>query len=646
VGKTRLVVEVAHRYVDQTGADACFVDLTKVASEERVPELVARELGIHLEHGGQTERAIEEALRDRSILIVLDNFEHLIEATGVVGHLVQCSAGVKVLSTSRARLRVAGEHLFDVPPLSVEPPHNETGDGTGVGDAVALFEQAAQAVDPQFQLAPHLADVVDICRSVDGLPLAVELAAAQVRTLPPPLLRSRLNQRLGSQGASTRDSPTRQQTIVATIDWSLQLLTADEHQLFVCLGVFAGPVPLNAIEAVCAAPGHDLVDVLSRLVDQSLVRRLTTPDGDARFTLLELMRRRARDLLGGDEEVDLRTRHARYYATLLDQIDAARGEARLAAVETMMTEIRIAHAWADQRGETNLAASITAGMAAYWHRHGGHVEGRRWVAAALANQEKMDDRRLVTRLHLAAGTVEWPRDRLVARRHWSKAIEGFRELGDDAYLSYTLALTSVTYIGDAEDYQAALALCDQGISLARAVGDPRLTARALNMKGELARVHGDDELALAAYDEGRRIAEEDGDLATLGIFLGNLAFLADHRGDYHEAGRLSHEALRLSWAHGRRMAAAWLLTELAGVALGLGRPELGAQLIGASDQALNLLDVDRHPCDVPEYERVVTGLASTLSPDKLGTLLSDGKRLTLDEAVALALTTSPGEEPT
>jgi tetratricopeptide (TPR) repeat protein len=238
---------------------------------------------------------------------------------------------------------------------------------------------------------------------------------------------------------------------------------------------------------------------------------------------------------------------------------------------------------------------------------------------------------------MAAGTVEWPRDRATAREHWNRAIDGFRELHDDAYLSYATALTSVTYIGDAESYEAALELSDEAISLARKIGDLRLTARALNMKGELARVRGDDDLALSAYEEGRGISAHEGDNATLGIFLGNLGFLADHRGDHDEARRLSREALRLSWSLGRRMVAAWLLAELAGAELGLGRPEMGARLIGASERALELLDVERHPCDVPEYERAVAGLASLLGEERFGSLRAEGERLPLDEAVALAL---------
>jgi predicted ATPase/DNA-binding SARP family transcriptional activator len=430
VGKTRLAVEVAQRHVDATSMAACFIDLTKISDPAAMAELIVRELGIHLASGILPEQVLAEALRGRSLLIVLDNFEHVVDDAGIVGRMTRDSPNVKVLTTSRARLRIAREQIFDVAPLSLEPQADSSGRVVRPPDAVALFEQAAQAVDPQFQLAPCLADVLSICRSVDGLPLAIELAAGQVRTLPPPLLRARLRARLGSPTGAARDLPSRQRTIQATIDWSLQLLGAGERELFARLGVFSRPVPLQAVEQVCAEPGGDVLDSLSRLVDQSLVRRVTGPRDEPRFVLLELLRESARELLAGDKEVAVRDRHAAYVASLVDEIDERRWTDGVAVevIAEMLAEIRAAHAWADRRGEGRLAARITAGLGAYWHREGHHVEGREWVAAALAHQGELEDE-LVARLHIAAGIVEWPRDQLVARQHWAWASDEFRALG-------------------------------------------------------------------------------------------------------------------------------------------------------------------------------------------------------------------------
>lgn len=615
VGKTRLAVEAAVAYVESSSVDACFVDLTKISDPGLVPGLIARELGIHLESTSRAEHVLEEALWGRSLLIVLDNFEHVVTAAGIAGRLVQFSPDIKVLSTSRARLHVSGEHVFDVAPLALEPPAVPSGDDARPADAVALFEQVASAVDPEFQLAPYLADVVSICRTVDGLPLAIELAAGHVRTLPPPLLRARLGARLGSPIGTARDAPPRQQTIPATIDWSLQLLGAAEQAVFARLGVFAGAVPLPAVEQVCGTADGDVVDALSRLVDHSLVRRIAGPRGEPRFVLLELLRDRARKLLREDDEAEVRDKHAAYVGSFVDDIDERRwtdvADRWLDVITESLAEIRAAHDWAQERGDVRLAARITAGLGAFWHREGHHVEGRRWVAAALAQGDGLDAH-LVARLHLAAGFVEWPRDPMVAREHWTQAVAAFRALGDDRHLSYALALASVTYVGDSDHYESAFALCDESIELARRVGERPLVAQALNVKGELARVHGDDPTALRAYEEGRDLAAAVHDDAHLGMLLGNLSFLADRRGDYLEARRLGQQALRLCWPLGRRMMAAWMVAELAGPEIGFGRPERGARLMGASDQSLSILGVNRHPSDVPEYERVVNALRAVL----------------------------------
>jgi predicted ATPase/DNA-binding SARP family transcriptional activator len=639
VGKTRLALEVALRWGETSSRETCFVDLTKVDEAMLVPELIVRELGIHPESATNMEQVLAEALRGQSLLVLLDNFEHVVDAAGIVGRMVRYSPDVRVVTTSRARLHFSGEQIFDVAPLSFDAEGMFATDD-GLPDAVALFEQAATAVDAYFRLAPNLAEVESICRAVDGLPLAIELAAGHVRTLPPALLRARLGARLASPTAAARDLPPRQQTIPATIDWSLELLGDAERVLFARLGVFAGAVPLEAVEQVCGDRGDDVVDALSRLVDQSLVRRSIGPRGEPRFVLLELLRDRARDLLAGGEASSIADRHSAYVAALLDDLeerhwtDAA--DRWIDVITESLAEIRAAHAWAEQRGDAYLAARITAGLGSYWHREGHHTEGRRWVTEAMAHQADFDDC-LIARLHLAAGFVERPRDQSVARRHWTESAHRFRVLGSERYLAYSLAMASASYVGDRATHDFAIRLCDEAIGLARNVGEQPLIAQALNVKGELARVHGDDALALTAYAEGRELAAAAHDEAHLGMFLGNLSFLADHRGDHEEARRLARDGLRTSWSLGRLMKSAWAISGLAGPELGLGRPERAALLVGAADRALHTLDVALDPCDLPEHKRVLTGLQAALGEATLDLLRFKGAQLPLDEAVALAL---------
>jgi predicted ATPase len=637
VGKTRLAVEVALR---RTPSPACFVDLTKVRQVELVPELIAGELGVHNASSPDYRNILEEALRGRSsLLLVLDNFEHVLDAADLVTEVVRWAPELRVLITSRARLHIAGEHIFDVAPLPVEATGS---DGDAVADAVVLFDQTATAIDPSFQLAPNIADVVDICRTVDGLPLAVELAASHLRTLPPPLLRTRLRARLGADTGAARDLPSRQRTIPATIDWSLQLLGDAERRLFVQLGVFSGPVPLEVIEQVCEVPaGPTVVDCLSRLVDQSLVRRVTGSAGAARFALLELLRERARELLAESRDADaVAARHAECISAFCEDIDERKwtdlSDRWIDITTELLGEIRAAYQWADENGHVQLAARITASLGTYWHREGHHREARSWTRAALASAGSLDPL-LVARLELAGGFGEWPRDRIAARGHWKRAVTAFRRLEHERYLAYALGLLPGTYIAERDRYAEAIAQCDEAIERARRVGELPLIAQALNVKGELARVQGEHDVALAAYEEGREFAAAAGDQAHLSMFLANLGYMARHRGDIAEARKLTLESLRMSWNLGRRLMSTWTLSEVAGPDLAEGRPERGAILVGAADRALAVMGAARHPGDVPEHAQIVAALEAQLGPEEFSRLQQEGARLTLDEAVALAL---------
>ena len=224
---------------------------------------------------------------------------------------------------------------------------------------------------------------------------------------------------------------------------------------------------------------------------------------------------------------------------------------------------------AEAHDDVRLAARITANLGAFWHCEGHHGDGRRWTAHALAHAAALDAPRRPAlpgrRLHRVVRSLP------AAREHWDAAIVAFRALGDDRYLAYALGLVPGTYIGEPDRYDLAIGLCDEGIALARRAGDRPLIAQALNVKGELARVHGDDDLAREVYEEGKALAEAAGDAAHLILFLANLAHIADHRGDYEDARRLGCDALRLCWSLGRRMMAAWTIAQMAGhFELGLG----------------------------------------------------------------------------
>jgi predicted ATPase len=634
VGKTRLAAEVALRR-ERAGIDTRFVDLTRADRPDEVLDLVVRELGLHEDGRAVDDRQARHALAGRPMLVVLDNFEHVIDRVDVVSRLVSWSPGLQALVTSRVRLHVAGEHIHDVAPLPVEQP-----DGRGRGeDAVALFSQVARAADPAFDVGRHLSDVVEICRCLDGLPLAIELAAGHVRTLTPALLRSRLTVRLHSGTGAARDLPARHLTMPATIEWSLQLLRREERTLFARLGVFGSDVPLDAVEQVCGNGLADVVGDLTGLVDSSLVRRRAdAANGEPRFGMLSLLREHARALLS-EQPDDTARRHALYHADLLDRLEEQRWTQVgrwVDRVSDLHHELRSAHAWAVSNAEPEVAARITASLTLFWHRNGYHDEARSWVTHALDHEEEVTELTLA-RVRVAAGVLSWTQDPLASRDPFTAAAEVFRSLGEERLLSYALALASGTHISIPEEYDAALAQCDEAIAIARRRGEGHLLAIALNEKGELARVHGDDDLARRVYDEGCAAAQRAGDEAHVSVFLANLSYLACHRGDLEEGLRLCREALQICWRLGRRLMTAWVLSQLAGPEAGLGRPERGATLVGAADAALEHLGGGRFPGDLEEHERVVAQLHGALGADGYAQWHAHGQQLSLSDAVSLAL---------
>jgi len=633
VGKTRLAAEVAYGYREATSKRTCYVDLTKVTDAGLVAELTVSELGIRSGDNSNVVQMLEEALQRQAMLLVLDNFEHVVEAADLVAQMLQWSADLRVLVTSRARLRVAGEHVYEVHPLDVESAHGTD----GLADAVALFDQVATAVDPHFELAHHMEDVAAICRAVDGLPLAIEIAGGHLRTLSPSLLRERLTDRLGSAAGAGRDLPDRQQTIPATIDWSLQLLGPAEQRLFGLFSVFRGAVPLEAVEAVWA--DGDVVDALSVLVDHSLVRRTTGSRKEPRFGMLALVREHAARLAEDDLGAG-RAAHAAYFSSYLDDLYERRWTDAtyrwLDDISEMLQEVRAAHAWAAHRGDLPLTARITAALGAYWFLEGNHAEGLRWIDEMLAVEDELDPY-VSARIHLAAGFMAFPLNRPEARVHWERATEMFRAMGETRLVAYGLAVTSATYIGDAEQHESAMRTNDEALALGRGAGSPALVAQVLNIRGELTRVAGRDQLAREAYEEGLQISGDLGDEMYVSVFLSNLSYLADHRGDHDEARRLTHQALRICWSQGRRLMAAWTISQLAGPEHAMGRSELGAVLIGAGDEALRVLGARRHPGDVPENDRVVAAIRASLGDQRFEELRAEGARLTLDQVLTRVL---------
>ncbi len=599
-GKTRLSLEVAGRSVDHYPDGVYFVPLDSIAQADLVGPTIASHVGLPDRGGSDPVARLVEHLGDRRVLVVLDNFEQVVDAAPVVGQLLAGAAGLSVLVTSRAILRLYGEQEFPVPPLGVPDPRRlpELAELSEF-EAVRLFVERAMAVRPAFRLdADNSAAVAGICHRLDGLPLAIELAAARVRILPPQSILERLRGALDMATAGGRDLPERQRTLRGAIAWSHDLLGDPERQLFAGLAVFVGGATLDAIEAVLGDGPSDVVEGLGALADESLVRAVDDVDGEPRFAMLETIREYAQERLAeGGRATELRARHADRFCSLVDAAQSTvMGSDKRRTLDRLEQEhgnLRAAFAWSVERGDTARALRMSAGLWRFWQMRGYLAEGYERVSQALALPRTTDEPALLADAHDAAGGLRyWEGNLTDARDHYQRALELRRALGDTAGEAEQLYNLSFTYaFGDDPDATRSLVLTKQALELFRKAGDQHGAAKALwalangemsNGQPSAGRAHGLEALPLfEAADDRFMVAwseylialteiildepieepearlrralalfVEAADVSGYVLILDTLSYTAQRRGDLERAARIAGGVIALEAASG------------------------------------------------------------------------------------------------
>ena len=514
VGKTRLAAAVA-RTVQSTFADGTvFVDLSGLYDSALVGVTIAQALRLR-EDGAQDVRAqLVAFLGARRLLLILDNFEQVVDAAPFVAELVATAPRLSVLVTSRTALQVRAEQQFRVPPLSIPAVAGQTYEEIAGSAAVQLFVARARAVQPRFQLdAANSAAVAEICRRLDGLPLALELAAARIALLPPTALLRRLEQRLPLLTTGARDLPTRQRTLRTAIDWSYSLLDAAEQQLFARLGAFVGGASFEAVAAVCDPDGAlDVLDGLTSLSDKSLLAQ-AGDSADPRVTMLETLREYARERLAASGEItETRRAHAMYF---MEQAEASLSAfktheaAWLQRWEREHDNVRAALSWAHECGETEMGLRLAAIVWRFWYVRGYLSEGRTWFDSLLE----------------AHGVVA-PTIRANALRGASALAS---QHGD---------------LGRAETWG------QQALALYREMGESLGIADILNLLGNVAREGSQLDRAADLYEESRALYQAFGDTIGVAAVLNNLGTMARYQGALGRAATLHEESLALRRAAG------------------------------------------------------------------------------------------------
>jgi predicted ATPase len=553
IGKTRLAIKVAEAASVLFDGDVCFVALAAVSD----PELVAPAILAALEADDDSAspgKHLRDMLRSRRMLLVLDNFEQVIGAAALISELLSAAALLAVLVTSRSPLQIYGEYERPVAPLALpdlaQPP--EAAALAGIA-ATRLFLERARAVRSDLQIdAANSAAIAAICVRLEGLPLAIELAAARVRSFAPPALLGRLDELLNTLVEGPRDRSPRQQTLRGAIAWSDALLTPDDRLCFAQLGVFAGGWDLDAAEAICAVePPGATAGTLARLVDASLVILTEAADGAARFSMLEGIREYAHEQqIARGIDAELQHRHAVYYRDLVEAIEPQlKGPAQgalLARLERDHGNLRAALEWALTHGELETSLRMCAGLWWFWFVRGHLSEGRRWIAAALA-------------LDAAQSQPE-------------------------AYAAYRLAALNGGGVlaHDQGDYAPAAQLLESSLHFAQRLGNQRGIGAAYNNLGLVARSRGDYPRAAAYYRESLASARARGDEWAAAVALSNLGMVAAWQGAHGEAIRHYDESLLIRRAMGDTRGIAMLLNSLADSLLYEAQVERAAELYAES----------------------------------------------------------------
>jgi predicted ATPase/class 3 adenylate cyclase len=552
-GKTRLGLHLAASLVDLFRDGAFLVSLAAITDPVLVDSQVAQALGVQEEPGRPLAGTLDAYLSDRELLLLLDNFEQVAEAAPRVAEILAICPQVKILVTSRVRLRLRGEREFAVPPLALpDLDHLPLVEALSQYEAVRLFVERSREVRPDFAVTNATAPAVaEICHRLDGLPLAIELAAARSKLLTPQALLARLGQRLKVLTGGARDLPARQQTLRDAIAWSYDLLDAAEQVLSRRLAVFAGGCTLEAAEAVCNSAADlevDVFDGLASLVDKSLLRQAEVPDGEPRFAMLETVREFGLERLAASGEADaVRRAHAAFYLALAeDAAPALTGPTQVAWLDRLEQEhgdLRAALGWALGHGEAETGLRLAGALSSFWWEHGHFAEGRVWLERALAGDDT-PSRARAKALDGAAGIAEAQGDFVACGRFSEEALALCRQLGDQRGVATKLQGLAVL-AGLKGDIERATTLSEEGLALARELGDRREIVYALIPLGELATFRAERDRAAALYEEVLTFAREAADQGLVAFALARLGDAEVLRRDNDRAAALYEESLAL-----------------------------------------------------------------------------------------------------
>ena len=691
-GKTRLALEAASALLEHYPDGVYFVSLASIQDVHLVAHTIAQALNVKETGSESIFAALKAALQNKHFLLVLDNFEHLLPAAPLISELLAAAPHLTVLVTSREVLRLSGEQNFSVEPLQV-PDFEQEQSATALRsfEAIELFIQRASQALPTFALSDDNApSVAMICVHLDGLPLAIELAAARIKFYAPQMLLLRLSSRLEGLGEGARDLPARQRTLRATLAWSYDLLTPDEQTLFARLGIFAGGFSAADAEAVCGDNlSADVVTLLESLLNKSLLQQTQSGKDHPRCTMLETMREYALEKLVERDEIErIRERHALYFLALAERAsqewDGPRTAEWLARLEIQHDNLRAALQWsvaANGSGQTSLR--FVGCLAYFWLTRGYLGEGRAWLTDVLELKGSSAPTSARANALRSAGNLAYLQcDYPAAHAFYGEALDIDQRMGDQGGVAHTLIglgdmetaigaydaaelkfqraaqimqqlgdvsgrATALDYLGwcalrSRGDYSQAAAWFEQALALCQQAGDMNGASLAYSGLGEIAVRQGELEQAMRLLEQSLRLRQELGQKWGIAATLGSLAWAAKCQGDFERSTTLLGESLLMRKDIGDPGGMAWCMEKLAEIAHIHKDDGRAARIYGAAAALRASVNSAIDPTDRPGHDRMTARIRVRLGDEVYAAVWEEGQTMPLETLIEY-LALSSGE---
>ncbi|HMD39611.1 MAG TPA: protein kinase [Candidatus Acidoferrum sp.] len=686
IGKSRLAVEVAREMIEHFPSGAYFIPLAAVNDPNSIVNIIAQTLGVRETAAQPQIETLKDYLQNSlgdPMLLLIDNFEHVLTAAPMLAELMAVAPNLKLLVTSRAALHVSHEHEFPVPPLALPdakclPPLEVLSQYS----AISLFIRRAEAVKPDFKLnEDNAVAVAEICSRLDGLPLAIELAAARTKHLSPSAMRTRLASRLQLLTGGARDLPARQQTLRQAIDWSYDLLNTPEQKLFRRLSVFVGGCSLEAAESACDTKqdlGLDILDGMSSMVDKSLVRQIEQEDGEPRFVMLETIREYALGKMAeSGEEAQTRRAHAAYCLVLAEEGAAEDASANqkewMGRLELEHDNVRAALEWLTETANAEWGLRMGVALFRFWEMREYLAEGREWlgkllklegasapsdarlralfaagilaaeqgdyvVSDALFNENlemarsRADNRSIAISLNAMAINARDRGEFATSEVLFEASLVFWRELHDGLAVARGLSnLASIAKLQ--QEYARARSLYQESLSIFRELGDTTGVGWALNQQGDVAREQGDSEAARLLYEQSLATFRELNDRWGIAGSLADLGNLAREQGDYRGADSLYRESIGVFQALEHKRGIARLLESFACSAAARPEPERSLRLAGAAAALRQSIGVPLTAAEQAKLERGLEPARQALTTTTGRTAWLEGWVMPVEKAI-------------